>query len=67
MRDNGIGIKPEFAEQIFAPFRRLHTWDAIPGTGLGLSICRKIVEGHGGRIWVESVVGEGTQVYFTLG
>ena len=67
VRDNGIGIKPEFAEQIFAPFRRLHTWDAIPGTGLGLSICRKIVEGHGGRIWVESVVGEGTQVYFTLG
>ena len=67
VRDNGVGIRPEFAEQIFEPFRRLHTWDAIPGTGLGLSICRKIVEGHGGKIWAESVVGEGTRMYFRLG
>jgi len=66
VRDNGVGIKPEFAEQIFEPFRRLHTWDTIPGTGLGLAICRKIVEGHGGKIWAESVVGEGTRMYFRL-
>ncbi len=67
LRDNGVGIKPQFVEEIFEPFRRLHTWDAVPGTGLGLSICRKIVEAHGGRIWAESAEGEGTRIYFTLG
>lgn len=66
VRDNGIGIKPEFAEQIFEPFRRLHTWDAIPGSGLGLSICRKIVERHGGKIWAVSSPGQGTSIYFKL-
>jgi len=67
VRDNGIGIKAEFLDQIFEPFRRLHTWQAIPGSGLGLSICRKIVERHGGKIWAVSSPGEGTTVYFRLG
>ncbi len=64
--DNGIGIKPEFVNQIFEPFRRLHTWDTIPGSGLGLAICRKIVERHGGSIWAVSLPGEGTRMYFRL-
>ena len=66
VRDNGIGIKPEFVEQIFEPFRRLLTWDAIPGSGLGLSICRKIIERHGGKIWAVSSPGAGTTIYFKL-
>jgi two-component system, LuxR family, sensor kinase FixL len=66
VRDNGLGIKPAFIEEIFQPFRRLHTWDSIQGTGLGLSVCRKIVEGHGGRIWASSTPGEGTTMFFTL-
>jgi PAS domain S-box-containing protein len=66
VQDNGVGIKPAFIDEIFQPFRRLHTWESIQGTGLGLSVCRKIVEGHGGRIWAESVPGEGTKISFTL-
>jgi two-component system, LuxR family, sensor kinase FixL len=66
LRDNGLGIKPAFVEEIFEPFRRLHTWDSIQGSGLGLSVCRKIVEGHGGRIWASSSPGEGTTMFFTL-
>ena len=66
IKDNGVGIKPEFINQIFQPFRRLHTWDQIQGTGLGLSICQKIVENHGGRIWVTSDIGIGSIFYFTL-
>jgi two-component system, LuxR family, sensor kinase FixL len=66
LRDNGLGIKPAFVEEIFEPFRRLHTWDSIQGSGLGLSVCRKIVEGHGGRIWASSSPGEGTTIFFTL-
>ncbi|EGF92590.1 histidine kinase-, DNA gyrase B-, and HSP90-like ATPase family protein [Asticcacaulis biprosthecium C19] len=65
--DNGIGIAPENAETIFEAFRRLHTWDAYNGTGLGLSICRKIVERHGGKIWVEPAPGGGSRFCFTLG
>jgi PAS domain S-box-containing protein len=66
LQDNGIGIKPAFIDEIFQPFRRLHTWEQIQGSGLGLSVCRKIVEGHGGRIWASSVPGEGTRISFTL-
>jgi len=64
--DNGLGIDPAFAEQIFEPFRRLHTWDAIKGTGLGLAVGRKIAESHGGRIWVTSTPGEGSTFTFTI-
>ncbi len=66
LQDNGIGIKSAFIDEIFQPFRRLHTWEAIQGSGLGLSVCRKIVEAHGGRIWASSVPGEGTKISFTL-
>ena len=67
LRDNGLGIQAEFIEEVFEPFRRLHTWTSIQGTGLGLSVCRKIVEGHNGRIWASSSIGNGTTISFTLG
>jgi two-component system, chemotaxis family, sensor kinase Cph1 len=66
VRDNGIGIEPQYAEKVFGIFKCLEPRDKRSGSGMGLAICRKIVSRHQGRIWVESALGKGATFYFTF-
>lgn len=64
--DNGIGVSPEYHERIFRVFERLHSGDAYPGTGIGLATCKRVVERHGGHLWLESAEGQGATFSFSL-
>jgi light-regulated signal transduction histidine kinase (bacteriophytochrome) len=66
VRDNGIGIDPQYKDRVFMIFKRLHSKDKYPGTGIGLAICKKIVDQHGGEIWLDSEPGKGSVFYFSL-
>lgn len=66
VRDHGIGIPPERREDVFVIFRRLHSREEYPGSGIGLAVCKRIVERHNGRIWIETTVGRGATFWFTL-
>ncbi|MGA3193338.1 MAG: ATP-binding protein, partial [Candidatus Bathyarchaeia archaeon] len=66
VKDNGIGIEPKYAQEVFKPFRKLHGRSSYEGSGIGLAICRKIVNRHRGKIWVDSEPGKGAHFQFTI-